>query len=113
MYDRLVDYSEGGAKDVNPMLAESWKQVDDVTWLVSIRKGVKFHNGDPLTAEDVVFSFSRYKAARGKTILKRTEKVEAVSPFLVRIQFKDSFPDFLEQLLPGGSAMLGLRPRNT
>ena len=53
IYDRLVDYSGKGAKEINPMLAESWKQVDDVTWIVNIRKGVKFHNGKELTAEDV------------------------------------------------------------
>ncbi len=53
IYDRLADYSGKGAKEINPMLAESWKQVDDVTWLVNIRKGVKFHNGKELTAEDI------------------------------------------------------------
>ncbi len=53
IYDRLVDYSEAGASEVIQMIAESWKQVDDLTWLVNIRKGVKFHNGKELTAEDV------------------------------------------------------------
>ncbi len=53
IYDRLVDYSGKGAKEINPILAESWKQVDDLTWLVNIRKGVKFHNGKELTAEDI------------------------------------------------------------
>ena len=53
IYDRLVDCSEVGSREVIPILAESWKQVDDVTWFVSLRKGVKFHNGKELTAEDV------------------------------------------------------------
>lgn len=53
IYDRLVDYSGKGAKEVVPLLAESWKQLDDATWLVNIRKGVKFHNGKELTAEDI------------------------------------------------------------
>jgi peptide/nickel transport system substrate-binding protein len=53
IYDRLVDYAAAGASEVIPMIAESWKQIDDVTWLVNIRKGVKFHNGKELTAEDI------------------------------------------------------------
>ena len=67
----------------------------------SCARGVKFHNGDTLTAEDVVFSFWRYKAAQAKVIHGKTEKVEAVNPLLVRFQFKESFPDFLEYLVPG------------
>ena len=95
-----------------PSLAESWTVSPDAkTYEFKLRQGVKFHNGDPLTAEDVVFSFRRYKAARGKTIQKITEKVEAVNPHVVRIHFKEPFPDFLEYLLPGGSAMGWIAPK--
>ncbi|NHN31532.1 ABC transporter substrate-binding protein [Paenibacillus agricola] len=44
---------------LKPMLATEWKRVDDYTLDVTLRKGVKFHNGDELTAKDVVFSFNR------------------------------------------------------
>ncbi|HEY2870735.1 MAG TPA: ABC transporter substrate-binding protein, partial [Reyranella sp.] len=40
-----------------PGLAESWKRIDDRTVELSLRKGVKFHNGDEMTSEDVVFTF--------------------------------------------------------
>ena len=42
-----------------PGLAESWEQVDPLTLVLKIRKGVKFHNGDPLTVGDVVFSLKK------------------------------------------------------
>jgi peptide/nickel transport system substrate-binding protein len=85
-----------------PCLAESWSaSADSKVYEFKLRQGVKFHNGDTMTAEDVVFSFWRYKSAEAKFIHTRTEKVEVVNPYLVRIQFKESFPDFLEYLLPG------------
>ena len=42
-----------------PGLAESWKRIDERTVEFTLRKGVKFHNGDEMTADDVVFTFSR------------------------------------------------------
>ncbi len=42
-----------------PALAESWKRVDDTTWEFKLRSGVKFHNGDPLTADDVKFTYEQ------------------------------------------------------
>ncbi len=45
-----------------PWLAESWTQVNPTTWRFKLRSGVKFHDGTPFTADDVVFSFERAKA---------------------------------------------------
>lgn len=96
-----------------PSLAESWTISPDAkVYEFRLRRGVKFHNGDAMTAEDVVFSFWRYKAAQAKMIHGRTEKVEAVNPYLVRIRFKDSFPDFLEYLIAGGSSLSWVAPKN-
>src|ERR1700726_2209385 len=39
-----------------PSVAESWKLINDTTWQFKLRQGIKFHNGDPLTADDVKFS---------------------------------------------------------
>ena len=58
IYDNLV--AREGTKLV-PGLAESWTQVDPLTLDLKIRKGVKFHNGDPLTVKDVVFSLIKVK----------------------------------------------------
>jgi peptide/nickel transport system substrate-binding protein len=56
IYDALV--FRKGDLSVEPGLAESWEQKDPTTWVFHLRKNVKFHNGDPLTADDVVFSFN-------------------------------------------------------
>lgn len=46
-------------REIVPLLAEKWEKRGDVTWIFHIRKGIKFHNGDPLTAADVKFSLDR------------------------------------------------------
>ena len=58
IYDRLVEF-DLQSNDWIPSVAKSWKQVDDVTWTFDINLDYKFQNGDPLTMEDVVFSFER------------------------------------------------------
>ena len=45
-----------------PALAESWETLDPTHWRFHLRKGVKFHNGDPFTADDVIFSAQRVRA---------------------------------------------------
>lgn len=57
MFDRLLDNTAPG--EFSPALATEWEQVDDRTWRFTLRDGVTFHNGDPMTAEDVVFSVQR------------------------------------------------------
>ena len=85
-----------------PCLAESWTiSPDSRIYEFKLRKGVKFHNGDEMTAEDVVFSFSRYKGGAAKQVKDRIEKVEAINPYLVRISFKTPFPNFFEYFITG------------
>ena len=60
-----------------PSLAESWKvSPDGRVYDFTLRKGVKFHNGDPVTAEDVKFSFERYRGAAAKMLKERIPVVE-------------------------------------
>jgi peptide/nickel transport system substrate-binding protein len=95
-----------------PGVAESWTISPDFrVYEFKLRKGVKFHNGDLLTAEDVVFSFWRYRATMAKLIQGKTENVEAVTPNLVRFRFKEPFPNFLECLLPQMSAISWIVPK--
>ena len=60
-----------------------------------LRRGLKFHNGDPVTAEDVKFSYDRYKGAGANELAARVRQVEVVDPLTVRFHLKEPWPDFM------------------
>ncbi|MCH9779954.1 MAG: ABC transporter substrate-binding protein [Alphaproteobacteria bacterium] len=77
------------AGEVIPALATSWGPTDDPTiWEFKLRKGVTFHNGNPFTADDVVFSFDRARHANSdmKGLLTSVGKVSKVDDHTVHIQ---------------------------
>jgi peptide/nickel transport system substrate-binding protein len=79
-----------------PALAESWTvSKDNLSHEFVLRKGIRFHNGEPVTAEDVKFSFERYRGAASKTLRERVAAVEVVDPSGVRFRLKRPWPDFL------------------
>lgn len=68
IFDRLVDIKVGedGATSIEPSLAESWDiSPDGLTYTFHLRKGVKFHNGNDFTAEDVAYTFHRLLTVEG------------------------------------------------
>ncbi len=75
IYERLISQNLLGQLEEVPGLAESWKRIDERTVEFTLRNGVRFHNGDEMTADDVVFTFSRermfgpeYDMASSKTL---------------------------------------------
>ena len=94
MHDALVKPMPGNPQA--PSLAESWSvSPDGLTYEFVLRKGVRFHNGDPVTAEDVKFSFERYRGASSGHFKARVAAVEVVDPQRVRFRLKQPWPDFL------------------
>src|SRR5438034_727344 len=77
-------------------LAESWTESPDgLVYEFKLRRGLKFHNGDALTAEDVKFSFERYKGTGAKELQARVESVEIPDPLTARFRLKAAWPDFM------------------
>src|SRR5712664_1783996 len=68
---------------------------DGRTWEFVLRKGARFHNGDPVTADDVKFSFERYRGAAAPILKDRVRDVQVVDPGRVRFHLKDPWPDFM------------------
>src|SRR5881409_2629091 len=94
IHDALVRPLPG--QKMGPSLAESWTESPDgLTYEFKLRRGLKFHNGDPVTTEDVKFSFERYKGAGAKPLQERVRQVEILDPLTVRFQLKEPWPDFL------------------
>src|SRR5712692_6605173 len=94
IHDALVRPLPG--QKVGNSLAESWTESPDgLVYEFKLRRGVKFHNGDPVTAEDAKFSFDRYKGAGAKELQTRETKVEVVDPLTIRYHLKEPWPDFM------------------
>ena len=94
IHDALVRPYPG--HKMGPSLAESWQEsADGKTYEFKLRPGLKFHNGDPLTTEDVKFSFERYRGASAKLLQEHVAQVETVDPRVVRFHLKAPWPDFM------------------
>jgi peptide/nickel transport system substrate-binding protein len=91
VHDALVRPLPGN--NMAPALAESWTESPDkLSYEFKLRQGLKFHNGDPFTSEDVVFSFKRSKGAQ---LHEKVKEVVAVDPHTVRFVLHEPWPDFM------------------
>jgi len=94
IHDALVRPYPG--QKMGPSLAESWEESEDgLSYTFKLRPGLKFHNGDPVTTEDVKFSFERYQGAGAQALKDHVSDVEIVDPLVVRFHLNAPWPDFM------------------
>jgi peptide/nickel transport system substrate-binding protein len=94
IHDALVKPMPG--QPLAPSLAESWSASEDaLTYEFALRKEARFHNGDPVTAEDVKFSFERYRGTARDLLKDRVATIETPDAQHVRFQLKEPWPDFV------------------
>src|SRR5438309_5748262 len=94
LHDGMVKPMPG--QPLAPCLAESFSAAEDGrSYDFVLRQGPKFHNGDPITAEDVKFSFERYRGASHSLMQDRVANIEIPDPGHVRFNLKAPWPDFL------------------
>jgi peptide/nickel transport system substrate-binding protein/glutathione transport system substrate-binding protein len=107
IYEGLIRHSLKGA--LEPALAVRWETPDATTYVLHLRKNVRFHSGNPFTADDVKYSIERIMdPATNATRAREFAVVEAVTvvdPATVRIALKQPTASFLE-LLASGEAMM-------
>ncbi len=110
LHDALVKPLPGN--NMAPCLAESWRESPDgLTYEFKLREGLKFHNGDPFTAEDVKFSFHRYRGISAKLLHERVKAVEVIDPHRVRFVLRAPWPDFLVFYATPASAAAWIVPK--
>lgn len=81
---------------MGPSLAESWSEsADGLVYEFKLRPNLTFHNGDPVTTDDVKFSFERYHGAAAKVLHEHVKQVEIVDPRVVRFRLDAPWPDFM------------------
>jgi peptide/nickel transport system substrate-binding protein len=92
LHDGLLRPTAGQASA--PSLAESWAMAKDVTSAEFTLRKARFHNGDPVTAEDVKFSFERYRGGAAKVLKDNVKEIQILAPNRVRFVFTAAWPDF-------------------
>ncbi|PLR82532.1 peptide ABC transporter substrate-binding protein [Bacillus canaveralius] len=107
LFNYLVKTAENG--EFAPDLAESWENIDNTTWNFKLREGVKFHNGEDFTAEDVKFTLER--VAKDNTLLeygnyKQIKEVKIISDYEFSIITETPEPAMLNRLSRLGSGIL-------
>lgn len=101
-YDTLVTFPDGDASSIEPALASEWSVSDDgLTYTFSLRDDVTFANGDPLSADDVVFSFTRLQNVMSNPsfLANPIIGIEAVDDLTVAITLAEPRPSFLSEMV--------------
>lgn len=101
VWDTLI-YRDPNTNEYKGQLATAWTWVDDKTLDVTLRQGVKFHNGEPFDADDVAYTLNFVSKPENKVVTQNNvdwiESAEKLEPFKVRIKLKRTFPAAIEYL---------------
>ncbi len=123
IYDGLVELTS--ALEPVPGLAESWESPEPTVWIFKLRSGVKFHDGKPLTAEDVVFTYQTILNpdlnAQFRTLFTPIKSIEAVDESTVKFTLSEPYAPLLSYLDMGivpkhlveAGADIGMNPVGT
>lgn len=104
MFSRLFYRDE--AMEIQPLIVESFENPTEDTWTFKLIEGIKFHNGDPLTAEDVKFSLERVmtdESLKEYPYFKQLSEVNVLEDYLVEIKTDGPMPTLLRLLAKSGS----------
>ncbi|MBS1210414.1 MAG: hypothetical protein H6R19_2812 [Proteobacteria bacterium] len=101
-YDALL-YRDPNTLEVKPLLATAWRQINPTVWEFDLRKGVKFHDGVEMTAEDVKFSLEYAADEKNRVFNRMTggwiKSVDVINPYKVRINAEAVTPLAIEYLI--------------
>lgn len=104
IYSRLFDYDKD--KNIVPVLAEGFTYLDDNTIEIPLKKGIKFHNGEEMTAEDIAFSFQFWRDALVKAhMIDSIDKVEVKDKYTVVIKTKYPYSPLMGNIVAGFGAL--------
>jgi peptide/nickel transport system substrate-binding protein len=119
VFDTLTH--SGDRLQIEPGLAESWRVVNPTTWEFKLRRGVKFHDGSDMTAEDVASSIRRMQTLSGpnptRIYVRRVQEVRIVDPHTIQVITDGPAPtlpnDFIRLFVTSARATAGLTPENS
>ena len=97
--DKLFDIND--RLEIVPQLATGYRWEDPTSLLITLRQGVRFHDGDPMTAESVVYSLNRHLTMQGsfrRGEIGSMQSAEIVDPQTVRVRLREPFAPFVSQL---------------
>lgn len=98
IYDRIINFDENF--NFAPGVAESWEFVDATTFKFTVKEGFKFHNGQPLTLDDVVFSIERLRSVpRVASIMSNIASVEITGPREITIKLAEPNSSTIRNLM--------------
>jgi len=101
IYETLVGF-DVDTKEIIPRLAKSWEMPADNEYIFYLRDDVKFHNGNPMTVKDVVYTLERcLEMPAAKPFVEDIDKMEVIDDYTLKIVLKKPSPIFLSNLTYG------------